>query len=66
MTYANELIAAGQQDQVRNLGLWTGDDNNLHGGSIAWDLDFVADNYDKIAGCDLWEEVRSDDFFWNK
>jgi len=29
------------------------------------DLDFVAANY-SMAGCDLWEEVQSSDFFWNR
>jgi glucoamylase len=29
------------------------------------DLDWVAANYASV-GCDLWEEVRSGDFFWNR
>merc|ERR1712196_204739 len=29
------------------------------------DLDWVAANYTST-GCDLWEEVRSTDFFWNR
>jgi glucoamylase len=29
------------------------------------DLDWVAANW-KSNGCDLWEEVQSDDFFWNR
>ena len=28
-------------------------------------LDWVAQNYDSET-CDLWEEVRSTDFFWNR
>lgn len=39
-------------------------------GQRAWnqakmDLDWVAANYTS-GGCDLWEEVRSQDFFWNR
>lgn len=33
--------------------------------SIRQQLDWVAANYMQD-GCDLWEEVRSDDFFWNR
>eukprot|EP00933_Yihiella_yeosuensis_P079787 TRINITY_DN93209_c0_g1_i1.p1 TRINITY_DN93209_c0_g1~~TRINITY_DN93209_c0_g1_i1.p1 ORF type:complete len:546 (-),score=136.64 TRINITY_DN93209_c0_g1_i1:234-1871(-) len=29
------------------------------------DLDWVTANFSSI-GCDLWEEVRSEDFFWNR
>jgi len=32
---------------------------------IKVDLDWVASNYDSNS-CDLWEEVRSTDFFWNR
>lgn len=32
---------------------------------IQTDLDWVAANW-QIQGCDLWEEIRSDDFFWNR
>jgi glucoamylase len=32
---------------------------------IKQDLDWVASNYSST-GCDLWEEVRSDNFFWNR
>jgi glucoamylase len=32
---------------------------------IKEDLDWVADNYTS-SGCDLWEEVKSTDFFWNR
>jgi glucoamylase len=34
-------------------------------GLIKEDLDWVAANY-TMNGCDLWEEVRSTDFFWNR
>jgi len=29
------------------------------------DLDWVMENWESD-GCDLWEEIHSDDFFWNK
>ena len=32
---------------------------------IQTDLDWVAENWSS-QGCDLWEEIRSDDFFWNR
>lgn len=34
-------------------------------GLIQTDLDWVAENWSSN-GCDLWEEIRSSDFFWNK
>jgi len=63
--YSELLIKAGRQDELNSLNLWTGDDNNMHGGSIAFDLDHVVVN-SKSETCDLWEEIRSDDMFWNK
>lgn len=33
--------------------------------SIKMDLDWVAEKYN-TDGCDLWEEVKSKDFFWNR
>jgi len=32
---------------------------------VKQNLDWVADNYDSET-CDLWEEVKSTDFFWNR
>merc|ERR1711892_939581 len=32
---------------------------------IEFDLEWVVENWDST-GCDLWEEVRSDDFFFNR
>ena len=32
---------------------------------VAYDMAWVTENWDSM-GCDLWEEVRSDDFFFNK
>ena len=57
--YANVLIAAGHTDVVQRY-LWTG-----NGGAIKVDLDWVVSNW-KLNGCDLWEEIRSDDFFWGR
>jgi len=36
----------------------------LGGGVIAWDLDY-ATTIDDMVSCDLWEEIRSKDLFWN-
>jgi glucoamylase len=33
--------------------------------SIQKELDWVVEKYDSV-GCDLWEEVQSTDFFWNR
>jgi glucoamylase len=33
--------------------------------SIKRELDWIVANY-TTQGCDLWEEVKSDDFFWNR
>lgn len=63
--YSELLIKAGRQDELHSLHLWTGDDSKMHGGSIAFDLDHVAGNAQSET-CDLWEEIRSDDMFWNK
>jgi len=61
MMYANHLLDNGETDYVKKY-LWTGTGN---GGSIKYDLDWVASNWQQ-EGCDLWEEVRSTDFFWNR
>jgi glucoamylase len=62
MIYANSL--GTDSDIVKNL-LWTGDSNVNNGGAIKHDLDWVVDGYNTNT-CDLWEEVQSSDFFWNK
>lgn len=61
---AQNLIAAGEQDFVKQY-LWTGSDSNIHGGAIKFDLDYVVSGYASNT-CDLWEEVRDPDFFWNR
>ena len=32
---------------------------------VSFDMEWVLDNWDS-EGCDLWEEVRSDDFYFNR
>lgn len=61
---ANSLIAAGDAAYVSKY-LWTGDANTLHGGAIKYDLDYVVSGYASNT-CDLWEEIRDPDFFWNR
>ena len=41
------------------------DVSQLISGAIKFDLDWVAQNWQQN-GCDLWEEVQSNDFFWNR
>jgi len=53
----------GDLDYVKEH-LWTGTDQK-HGGIVKYDLDWQAVNW-RTNGCDLWEEVQSDDFFWNR
>lgn len=62
--YANTLMKNGKTDYVKE-NLWTGDMNKLNGGHIKYDLDYVVDNWTQ-ASCDLWEEIRVDDLFWNR
>lgn len=62
--FANALLANQQQSFVQQY-LWTGDSSKYNGGAIKFDLDWVAANW-ASSGCDLWEEIQSDDFFWNR
>eukprot|EP01062_Namystynia_karyoxenos_P021368 TRINITY_DN1812_c0_g2_i1.p1 TRINITY_DN1812_c0_g2~~TRINITY_DN1812_c0_g2_i1.p1 ORF type:complete len:746 (+),score=218.97 TRINITY_DN1812_c0_g2_i1:77-2239(+) len=55
--YALVLLSRGQDSYV-GQHLWP-----ATGGVIRRDLDYAAKWWDQ-QGCDLWEEVRSDDFFW--
>jgi glucoamylase len=64
MIAANSLIANGEMDYVKQY-LWTGDSNKYHGGAIKYDLDYVMSNY-MTSTCDLWEEIRDSDMFWNR
>lgn len=63
--FANILLDIGQATFVTS-NLWTNDPNQRNGGAIAYDLDFVSQNW-QSSSCDLWEEVRdpSGDFLWN-
>jgi hypothetical protein len=42
-----------------------GNDNIYGGGAIKRDLDWAATGWNTNT-CDLWEEVQSNDFFWNR
>lgn len=61
---ANSLIAKGEIDYVKSY-LWTGNSNVYHGGAIKYDLDYVVSGYNSNT-CDLWEEIRDPNFFWNR
>ena len=64
MLAADSLIAAGEMSYVQQY-LWTGDKNKYNGGAIKYDLDYVITNYNTNT-CDLWEEIRDSDLFWNR
>jgi len=53
--------------RATTLMLWGNRSNNAESvwSLVKTDLDWVAQNW-KVQGCDLWEEIRSDDFFWNR
>jgi len=53
--FANVLIENGQESYVKDT----------LAGIIKNDLEWVLSNWDS-EGCDLWEEVRSKDFFWGR
>lgn len=61
---AESLIANGESSYVSE-NLWTGNSNVKHGGAIKFDLDYVVEGYASNT-CDLWEEIRDPDFFWNR
>ncbi len=60
--YAQELIAAGNKAYVQQNLFGPSAPN---GGAIKFDLDWVVQNWESN-GCDLWEELRSSDLFWNR
>lgn len=62
INYANALIKNGQSAYVTEY-LWTS--GNYNGGAIRCDMDWLLDNW-ASSGCDLWEELRSSDLFWNR
>lgn len=61
---AIQLIAGGESGYVQQY-LWTGNQSNYNGGAIKYNLDFIAGNYNTTT-CDIWGEIRSTDFFWNR
>eukprot|EP00933_Yihiella_yeosuensis_P036884 TRINITY_DN306_c0_g1_i3.p1 TRINITY_DN306_c0_g1~~TRINITY_DN306_c0_g1_i3.p1 ORF type:complete len:515 (-),score=134.71 TRINITY_DN306_c0_g1_i3:435-1979(-) len=62
--YGLALLEAGKEDYVKLL-LWTGDQNKNNGGAVFHDLDWLVNNWQQN-GCDLWEEIQSNDFFWGR
>lgn len=62
MIFAN---AAGLDSDVVKSLLWTGDADASNGGAIKHDLDWVVEGW-ASSTCDLWEELTSDDLFWNR
>ncbi len=61
---AQSLIANGELSYVQQ-NLWTGSSSVKNGGAIKFDLDYVVTGY-ATNTCDLWEEIRDPDFFWNR
>ena len=55
LIFANVLDKAGQSEYVNSNVI----------PAIKKDLDWVLDHW-REDGCDLWEEVRSNDFFWGR
>jgi len=53
--WGNILIDNGMEAEAKST-LWP---------LISYDLEWVVTGWTET-GCDLWEEVRSDDFFWNR
>eukprot|EP00828_Plagiopyla_frontata_P005121 TRINITY_DN11_c0_g1_i1.p1 TRINITY_DN11_c0_g1~~TRINITY_DN11_c0_g1_i1.p1 ORF type:complete len:716 (+),score=77.67 TRINITY_DN11_c0_g1_i1:203-2350(+) len=62
MYYAQVLFNNSQSSYVTS-NLWT--TGAYNGGAIKYDLDWVAQNFIGSNTCDLWEEVRNTEFFWN-
>eukprot|EP01062_Namystynia_karyoxenos_P021365 TRINITY_DN1812_c0_g1_i6.p1 TRINITY_DN1812_c0_g1~~TRINITY_DN1812_c0_g1_i6.p1 ORF type:complete len:589 (+),score=203.07 TRINITY_DN1812_c0_g1_i6:77-1768(+) len=58
--FALKLLATGDKGDADYVStyLW-----GKSGGAVPRDLDYCAQVWDQT-GCDLWEEVRSDDFYW--
>lgn len=64
--FADQLMAQGDQEYVKKY-LWTGDQAQYNGGAIKFHLDYVSDDNGYSSNtCDLWEEIRSSNFFWNR
>lgn len=65
LNYANTLLEEGDYSDYISEYLWTGSSNVYNGGAIKFDLDWIVDNWQQN-GCDLWEEIENNDFFWNR
>lgn len=63
MIFANSLLEKGESDYVTS-NLFGADAPN--GGAIYHDLQYLVDGGWSSNTCDLWEEVESYDFFWNR
>lgn len=64
MMFADTLIANDQSDYVSTY-LWTNDPTEYYGGAIKRDLDYIVSGF-ATSTCDLWEEIRSTNLFWNR
>ena len=68
LAYANALMeeeemdVSGKKTKSKSRSTYTSDDLWA---LIQIDLDWQAVNW-SANGCDLWEEIRSNDFFWNR
>jgi glucoamylase len=66
LLFAQHLLASGAVGRTYvQQYLWTGNNQALNGGIIAYDLDWVVDNWSSVPSCDLWEEIISSSIFWN-
>lgn len=61
MLWAEILIKNGRKDDVLK-DLWHLNDKT---GAIQKDIDYVLSHWTE-ATCDLWEEIRAGDLFWNQ
>lgn len=64
ISYGQSLLKQKRPDFVKAM-LWTGNDGVNNGGLVKHDLDWLVDNW-QSSSCDLWEEVQSNNFFWNR
>lgn len=65
--YATALLAK-DKSKIQSLNLWqtsSKDGAAGNGGAIPWDLDWIIGQMESST-CDLWEEIRATDLFWNK
>jgi glucoamylase len=61
---ADSLNSVGDSAFVKDY-LWTGSQDKYQGGVIKYNLDYLLNGYNTDT-CDLWEEIRDANFFWNK